>query len=629
MGWIIGKGIGVPFRLGGSGLGSSYWTQLNKPSNITTAIITGGVRISWTDNTGGKAAYQVWVTDNGVKYTQVGTNTANGATYLDHVTASPIPLTYKVRGVNHGYYSDYTDVVTQKLTLAYYPLNRHYTTGDGNVKDYSGNNYGLTNTSGTSKVANKNGIIYSAISFDGTNEGVLKNIAQLCLSGPMTFCSWFKTASDLTTQQVIISSVNGTGGDQNYYLDFGATDKRLRLLWGGAVVATSNTDLEINKQYHVAFVRSGSSGAWTGTLYLDGHADGSGNTATNPSDKTTNNVALGSRSDGTTSELIGTLDDVRFYDRALTADEILAIKNYTVEDKYHVFKQTTYTEISLASLRTTILSRIFTSGLPTGGAKTITEGVADPLTTSPLNLASVDKVVIEVTGIADRECYTWHPTNPNGKFAIVHYAHVMDRDERFEASGIGDLTRELVEAGITCCGIPMPPGIAEESTTHDGLGYDSVDDLAIFLTGAWKILNEYENQFDELYITGHSGGGWTSEFMGALDTRLTKIASNAGSLAYYATQYASVARDFEQQLIGLTDVVEYPDIYLMCCTGGRLFKKYINNGEFNFNETIYNYDPFDDAINSITDNFEFNIETNALHTISDSARTKIVTFFSN
>lgn len=28
MGWIIGKGIGVPFRLGGSGLGSSYWSQL-------------------------------------------------------------------------------------------------------------------------------------------------------------------------------------------------------------------------------------------------------------------------------------------------------------------------------------------------------------------------------------------------------------------------------------------------------------------------------------------------------------------------------------------------------------------------------------------------------------------------
>ena len=29
MGWIIGKGIGIPFRMGGAGLGSSYWTQLN------------------------------------------------------------------------------------------------------------------------------------------------------------------------------------------------------------------------------------------------------------------------------------------------------------------------------------------------------------------------------------------------------------------------------------------------------------------------------------------------------------------------------------------------------------------------------------------------------------------------
>jgi hypothetical protein len=34
MGWIIGKGIGVPFRLGGSGLGSSYWT--------TPRILTDG-----------------------------------------------------------------------------------------------------------------------------------------------------------------------------------------------------------------------------------------------------------------------------------------------------------------------------------------------------------------------------------------------------------------------------------------------------------------------------------------------------------------------------------------------------------------------------------------------------------
>ena len=62
----------------------------------------------------------------------------------------------------------------------------------------------------------------------------------------------------------------------------------------------------------------------------------------------------------------------------------------------------------------------------------------------------------------------------------------------------------------------------------------------------------------------------------ALDTRVTKGAAICGSLPYYLTQAVPVTRDFEQQLIGLIGSVDYADLFLMACTGGRKYKKYLN-----------------------------------------------------
>ena len=45
MGWIIGKGIGIPFRMGGSGLGSSYWTKLTF-DDIANVPVTDATSVS-------------------------------------------------------------------------------------------------------------------------------------------------------------------------------------------------------------------------------------------------------------------------------------------------------------------------------------------------------------------------------------------------------------------------------------------------------------------------------------------------------------------------------------------------------------------------------------------------------
>jgi len=58
MGWIIGKGIGIPFRMGGAGLGSSYWTSLISatveqaaPTHVVLTFPTARTSLGATDFT--------------------------------------------------------------------------------------------------------------------------------------------------------------------------------------------------------------------------------------------------------------------------------------------------------------------------------------------------------------------------------------------------------------------------------------------------------------------------------------------------------------------------------------------------------------------------------------------------
>ena len=79
--------------------------------------------------------------------------------------------------------------------------------------------------------------------------------------------------------------------------------------------------LSANTWQHVAMVRSGSSGDWTCTLYLNGLLDNSGTTASNPNG-VNEEVTIGREGSASNRYFNGPLDDIRVYNRALSTGEV-------------------------------------------------------------------------------------------------------------------------------------------------------------------------------------------------------------------------------------------------------------------------------------------------------------------
>jgi len=167
-----------------------------------------------------------------------------------------------------------------------------------------------------------------ALSLPGTDEYVTLGATEPNLTGEMSISLWFNSA-------VITEQDNGAGlfsdfdagSNSQFSFEINRTAKRLTSLANGASVAlTSNTDLVADTWYHVVLTRSGSSGDWTHTIYLDGKDDGSATTANNP--HAHQGTSIGRQGTwGASSLFNGFIDDVFVYkDRVLSPTEALTLK---------------------------------------------------------------------------------------------------------------------------------------------------------------------------------------------------------------------------------------------------------------------------------------------------------------
>jgi hypothetical protein len=91
------------------------------PSDLMVTTISGGHRLTWTDNSGVEDGYEISVSINSGAFAVVGQVLTDVVTYDDTVTAGS-PLTYKVRAFKNFDYSDFSDAVqstycTEALSL--------------------------------------------------------------------------------------------------------------------------------------------------------------------------------------------------------------------------------------------------------------------------------------------------------------------------------------------------------------------------------------------------------------------------------------------------------------------------------------------------------------------------------
>jgi len=202
------------------------------------------------------------------------------------------------------------------VLVGHYPLDEdsgstaNDRSGNGNDGTVSGATPGATGVLGT-----------TCYSFDATDDYVTTGITTL--PSNHTFAAWVNLAS--------VESGGNTSDGQFIVRSEGTDTATLRNSstgeWEFAVFdgSASTTQISITGStptagtwYHVVGVYDEDAGE--GTLYVDGEVDGS-DTSSFTLDTSATDISFGGRNDGT-RPLNGDLDDVRIYNRALTATEI-------------------------------------------------------------------------------------------------------------------------------------------------------------------------------------------------------------------------------------------------------------------------------------------------------------------
>jgi len=194
--------------------------------------------------------------------------------------------------------------------------------GDGNAYDSVGNNHGTLNGAGYSS-----GVFGQAFSFDGVDDYISLPDNLIKASAIQTFEAWFKTS----TGGVILGYHNvaypGTPTAAVPALYIGPNGKLYGELWVGAVSQIVSTSSVNDGNWHQAVLVGDVNAV---RLYLDGALVGTLDGTINHLDMSKNVLGIGDTRNRPPAPadwypFNGSLEEIRFYNRALSAGEITAL----------------------------------------------------------------------------------------------------------------------------------------------------------------------------------------------------------------------------------------------------------------------------------------------------------------
>ena len=187
------------------------------------------------------------------------------------------------------------------------------------------------------------GRIGQGFDFDGTNDYVkADDNASLSITGSLTISAWIKPVN-ATVMQSVVSKYDSAGNQRSYFMNISDTSigcNAQELLLAVSSTLTpftgaskcSNAVLSSNKWTHAVAVYNAS--AQTVDLYIDGvnqtRAIGAGTIPSSIADSSRDLSIGSSYSNSTTPNakpFNGGIDDVRIYNRALSAGEIKILYN--------------------------------------------------------------------------------------------------------------------------------------------------------------------------------------------------------------------------------------------------------------------------------------------------------------
>jgi type II secretory pathway pseudopilin PulG len=194
--------------------------------------------------------------------------------------------------------------------------------------DSSGNGNLGTLTNSPIRTASTTCKIGSCLAFNGTSQYINLGSNSSLNQNIFSFAAWIKPVS--VTQGTIFGGFRTNGDTKNFVrLSNGKIGVDQYPPSGGAI--NSNTTLLVNNWYHIAVIQNGT--YWA--VYVNGVLDNSNNSAETYSGGTPTQWNIGRRElVGSEGYYNGLIDDVRVYDRALSAAEVYQLYNSPVYTRY-------------------------------------------------------------------------------------------------------------------------------------------------------------------------------------------------------------------------------------------------------------------------------------------------------
>lgn len=238
---------------------------------------------------------------------------------------------------------------------------------------------------------------------------------------------------------------------------------------------------------------------------------------------------------------------------------------------YDISQQIRFHNSDEAEVRRDKLIRcIWKDGLPKS-RPTVTENLVSPEEMSLVRqdlIARVDLYTADVSSMDFQSLsYVAYPVKTvpaSPRLAIVHAGHLREGPDHYLDSGLKETVERLLENGFVVAVMQMPlvawnqdnSGVLPDGTTfqiekrsvagHDEL-FAKIEPIisgqimAFFLEPVVQVTNELlarHPDHGELWMVGLSGGGWTTHFSSALDSRIRFSVPVAGALPLYARPFS-------------------------------------------------------------------------------------------
>jgi hypothetical protein len=252
------------------------------------------------------------------------------------------------------------------------------------------------------------------------------------------------------------------------------------------------------------------------------------------------------------------------------------------------------------------------NGLPKELPASVEKAVTDDRYAGLPNLKQIDRLQVPMEWGVTSTAYHFVPAQANGKLLIYHGGH--DGDFVIAKDLIAYFLRNQFAVVALSMPLEAPNNRPVVELQHIGkvqLGFHdqikllqmkSGHPVQLFLTPVAVVLNYAESVgYQSFFMTGVSGGGWTTTLYSALDPRIKYSFPAAGTLPLHLREdrdrFNSAQRpadwgDYEQTIPELYSIANYLDLYILgsfgeqrrqlqilnkydpCCFSGESFKSY-------------------------------------------------------